>query len=42
MTSYGIWRVAAAQLNYQAGPPASRTPPVAELTFTDHDFVLFR
>lgn len=38
---YGIFRVASALLNYQEGPPETRTPKQAELTFTDDDFVIF-
>lgn len=38
---YGIFRVASALLNYQQGPPETRTPKQAELTFTDDDFVIF-
>lgn len=38
---YGIFRVASVVLNYQQGPPASRTPKKAELKFADEDFVVF-
>ncbi len=38
---YGIFRVASVRLNYQKGPPETRTPKAAELTLTDEDFVLF-
>lgn len=38
---YGIFRVASVVLNYQVGPPETRTPREAELTFTDDDFILF-
>ncbi|MCC6746258.1 MAG: VWA domain-containing protein [Deltaproteobacteria bacterium] len=38
---FGIFRVASVRLNYTKGPPESRTPKAAELSFADDDFVLF-
>ena len=39
---YGIFRVASTLLNYELGPPETRTPKIAELTFADEDFVIFQ
>jgi hypothetical protein len=38
--SYGIFRVVSLRLNYQKGPPETRTPTGADISFSDEDFVL--
>ncbi|PID38593.1 MAG: hypothetical protein CSB49_04830, partial [Proteobacteria bacterium] len=39
---FGIFRIATTVPNYKLGPPETRTPKnIAEVTFTDDDFIIF-